>query len=208
VFVAGTSQRRNGAGLGDYATAAYRASTGARLWVRRYDSRGHGDDSAAAVVASTDGRTVFLTGTSTGVRSHADWATVAYRAATGARVWVRRHDGPVSSEDVATSLAVGPGGDTVYVAGASWLDSPENRTAPAEYVTIAYGAAAGDRRPADWRERPLRRVRRVARPGRARCRAGRPARHAGDLRATRRRGLVIRKFTRTNAGAGASAEAE
>lgn len=82
---------------------------------------------------------------STGVHSHEDWATVAYRAATGARLWVKRHDGPVSSKDAAVSLAVSPDGNTVFVTGESWLDSPGNRTAPTEYVTIAYRAATGAR---------------------------------------------------------------
>jgi len=129
----------------DYATVAYRAATGARVWVRRYNGPGNGDDSAAAVVLSPDGRTLFVTGASKGVHSLDDWATVAYRAATGARVWVKRHDGPVSSEDEAVSLAVSPDGSKVFVTGDSWLDSPQNRTAPTEYVTIAYGAATGAR---------------------------------------------------------------
>jgi DNA-binding beta-propeller fold protein YncE len=147
VFVTGSSAQRKGPlRNGDYATVAYRAATGARVWARRYDGPGNRDDSAAAVVPSTDGRTVFVTGTSAGVHSHEDWATVAYRAATGARLWVKRHDGPVSSEDAAVSLAVSPDGNTVFVTGDSWLDNPQNRTAPTEYVTIAYRAATGARR--------------------------------------------------------------
>jgi outer membrane protein assembly factor BamB len=145
VFVTGSSAQRKGRlRNGDYATVAYRAATGARVWARRYNGPGNRDDSAAAVVPSTDGRTVFVTGTSAGIHSHEDWATVAYRAATGARLWVKRHDGPVSSVDVAASLAVSPAG-LVFVTGDGWLDSPQNRTAPSEYVTIAYRAATGAR---------------------------------------------------------------
>jgi hypothetical protein len=146
VFVTGTSNRvPKGSANFDYATVAYRAATGARLWVSRYNGPGNGHDSVAAVVPSTDGRTVFVTGASTGVHSHQDWATVAYRASTGAQLWVKRHDGPVSSEDAAVSLAASPGGNTVFVTGYSWLDSPDDRTSPTEYVTIAYGAATGAR---------------------------------------------------------------
>jgi len=97
------------------------------------------------VVPSRDGRTVFVTGASTGVHSHEDWATVAYRAATGARLWVKRHDGPVSSRDLAVSLAVSPDGNAVFVTGISWLDGLLNQTPATEYVTIAYGAATGAR---------------------------------------------------------------
>ena len=145
VFVTGDSAHGTGASNPDYATVAYRAATGARLWVRRYNGPANRYDSPAAVVPSTDGRTVFVTGSSTGVHSHQDWATVAYRTATGARLWVKRHDGPVSSEDGAASLAVSPHGNTVFVTGNSWLDNPQNRTAPTEYVTIAYRAATGAR---------------------------------------------------------------
>jgi len=143
VFITGTRFRSESDS--DYLTVAYRAATGAQLWARRYNGPGNRDDSAAAVVPSPDGRTVFVTGTSAGVHSHDDWATVAYRAATGARLWVKRHDGPVSSEDGASSLAVSPDGNTLYVTGDSWLSSPQDRTAASEYVTIAYGAATGAR---------------------------------------------------------------
>ena len=146
VFVTGSSNRsRKGNSNLDYATVAYRAATGARVWARRYNGPGNNQDFAAAVVPSPDGRTVFVTGTSAGVHSHDDWATVAYRAATGARLWVKRHDGPVHSEDQAVSLAASPDGNTLYVTGDSWLDNPQNRTAPTEYVTIAYRAATGAR---------------------------------------------------------------
>jgi hypothetical protein len=102
-------------------------------------------ESAVAVVAGPGGKTVFVTGTSSGVRSNADWATIAYSAATGARRWVKRHDGPVSSIDYASALALSPDGKTVYVTGNSWLGPPEDRTAPTEYVTIAYRTATGAR---------------------------------------------------------------
>ena len=145
VFVTGNSAHRTGSSNPDYATIAYRAGTGARVWVRRYNGPGNRDDSPAAVVPSRDGRTVFVTGASTGVHSHEDWATVAYRAATGARLWVKRHDGPVSSRDLAVSLAVSPDGNAVFVTGISWLDGLLNQTPATEYVTIAYGAATGAR---------------------------------------------------------------
>ena len=130
---------------GNAATVAYRAATGARLWLRRYNGPGNSVESAVAVVAGPGGRTVFVTGNSAGVSSNLDWATIAYSAATGARRWVKRHDGPVSSNDYASALAISPDGKTVYVTGNSWLADRENRTAPTEYVTIAYRTATGAR---------------------------------------------------------------
>src|SRR5689334_16735618 len=39
----------------DYATVAYNMSTGAQLWVARYDGPGHGDDVAQPMALSPDG---------------------------------------------------------------------------------------------------------------------------------------------------------
>ena len=131
VFVTGASQ---GTKLGpDYATVAYSAATGARLWVQRYSGPGHGNDAAYSVAVSPGGSRVFVTGASQGTRSGPDYATVAYSAATGTRLWVTRYNGPANGDDAARSVAVGPGGSTVYVTGSSYPGS----------VTLAYSAATG-----------------------------------------------------------------
>ena len=52
-----------------------------------------------AIAASPDGATVFVTGGSTGIGSANDYATVAYRAATGAQLWVSRDNGPGNGDD-------------------------------------------------------------------------------------------------------------
>ncbi len=132
VFVTGGS---TGATSGwDYATVAYSAATGARRWVSRYNGPGNGTDLAGSVAVSPDGATVFVTGFSTGATSADDYATVAYAAATGARLWASRYNGPGNKTDQATSLAVGPAGDTVYVTG----DSFGGAGADLDYATVAY----------------------------------------------------------------------
>jgi outer membrane protein assembly factor BamB len=133
VFVTGESP---GPGSGpDYTTIAYNAVTGARLWLSRYDGPVNGGDYAYGVAVSPDGSKVFVSGSSDGgpTATKGDYATVAYDAATGAQLWVSRYSGPGNSEDIATSLAVGPHGTTVYVTGGSGLD----------YATVAYNAVTG-----------------------------------------------------------------
>jgi len=135
VFVAGTVG--SGAGSTDYATVAYAAATGARLWASRYDGPVGGPDAAAAVAVSPDGNTVFITGGSEGLNSAAD-ATVAYDAATGAQLWASRFNGPFQF-DFANSIAVSPAGGTVFVTGQTHGGPDDTYW----YATVAYNAADG-----------------------------------------------------------------
>jgi hypothetical protein len=80
---------------------------------------------------------VFVTGSSRGATSDLDYAAVAYNAATGARRWVSRYNGPENKEDFAVSVAAGPGGRSVFVTGRS------PATSGLDYATVAYNAANG-----------------------------------------------------------------
>jgi hypothetical protein len=137
VFVTGSSGGSNFSA--DYTTVAYSTTTGAKVWVERYDGPGHFDDFASALGVSPDGSTVFVTGGSTGSNGFGeeDYATVAYDAATGAREWVSRYDGPAHLDDGADAMAVSPDGSTVFVTGDS------NGSNGYDYATVAYDA--GDR---------------------------------------------------------------
>ena len=116
----------------DYVTVAYDASTGAELWVKRYNGPRHRDE-ATALGVSPDGYTVFVTGFSTVRRADGDYATVAYDAATGARLWLRRYDGPGNGYDAATALGVSPDGSRVFVTGNSFGSGSGS-----DYATVAY----------------------------------------------------------------------
>ena len=131
VFITGGSS-------GDYATVGYNAATGKRLWVKRYNGPANSADEAASVTVSPTGKTVFVTGYSDGTRSSGDYATVAYNAATGAQLWVKRYNGPGNSFDAAVSVAVSPTGGQVYVTGHS-----TGRTSGNDYTTVAYNATTG-----------------------------------------------------------------
>jgi WD40 repeat protein len=128
----------------DYTTVAYDAATGAQLWVRRY-TFGQGlssTDIASSVALSPSGSTVFVTGESQHMQlgSGYDYVTVAYNAATGAQLWVKRYYGPGDANDHAQLVEVSPTGATVYVTGTSEQGSSPY---PGSYTTVAYNAATG-----------------------------------------------------------------
>jgi DNA-binding beta-propeller fold protein YncE len=139
VFVTGYSTGKGSDS--DYATVAYSAATGQQLWVSRYNGPANYYDEATKVAVSPSGGTVFVTGYSYGAvsSSGADYATVAYNAATGQKLWLSRYDGPAHSTDQASAVAVSPDGKTVFVTG-------ESDTAPGsgfDYATVAYDATSG-----------------------------------------------------------------
>jgi predicted RNA-binding protein with TRAM domain len=136
VFVAGESIGSNG-GF-DYAALAYNASSGAQLWVNRYDGTAMQDDYATALGVSSDGSRVFVTGYSRGLDDTFDYATVAYSASSGAALWAQRYSGPGNSTDDANALAVSPDGFNVFVTGASI-----GSTGSVDYATLAYESSSG-----------------------------------------------------------------
>ena len=77
VYVAGPSYGRTT--RVDAATAAYAASTGAKLWLRRYKDPGNRLADARALALSPDGSKVFITG-ATKSEQEPDYLTVAYSA--------------------------------------------------------------------------------------------------------------------------------
>ena len=66
--------------------------------------------------------------------SENDHATVAYKIATGAQLWVSRFTGLGNSFDQANALAVNPKGGAVYVTGSSSVGGV------LDFATVAYRA--------------------------------------------------------------------
>jgi len=137
VYVTGHS-----AGVGsddDYATIKY-SPTGQRLWARRYNGPGNGEDHAYALAVDDEGN-VYVTGESMGVSppdppyDRFDYATIKY-SPTGERLWTRCYNGPGNGWDGANALALDAQGN-VHVTGYS----PGVGGSGYDYVTIKYSSS-------------------------------------------------------------------
>jgi DNA-binding beta-propeller fold protein YncE len=125
----------------DYATLAYRAGDGKRLWESRFDYAPEGYDKPHAIAADSGGELVFVTGESGHLGEQTDYLTLALDAGTGALTWTARLGGPAGGNDVARDIAVSPTGGAVYLTGESWGTEQPN------YLTAAYDAGTGS---LDW----------------------------------------------------------
>ncbi|MFC1890186.1 SBBP repeat-containing protein [Thermodesulfobacteriota bacterium] len=127
VYVTGTSE---GVEMqDDYATVKYDPN-GIELWVAHYNGPGDDDDEAQSVRVDGAGN-VYVTGTSYGVETQGDYATVKY-GPDGAELWVARHDGPAGMHDEANALAV-DGDGNVYVTGYTYQSATDD-----DITTIMY----------------------------------------------------------------------
>jgi DNA-binding beta-propeller fold protein YncE len=125
---------------------AYDASSGAQLWARSYNGPGNAFDSALGIAANPDGSKVYVTGWSERSVVDTDYATIAYDASTGSRLWLRRYNGPLNGSDTAYAIAVTPDGAAVVVTGQSDLPSGFCRQNGCNYATVAYSATTGAQR--------------------------------------------------------------
>ena len=129
----GTGTRR------DYATLAYDSASGAELWAARYDGPVSGEDLGRAVAVSPDSATVVVTGSSPGVGTSDDFATLAYDMATGDELWIARHGG-TGGLDAGQAVTVTPDGSKAVVTGRVGVTG---RTTvgigpPTDWATVTY----------------------------------------------------------------------
>ena len=116
----------------EYLTIAYDTSNGSWIWTRRYDGRSHSMAYAVAIAVSPDGSTVMVAGSSDSVAHASDYATVAYDATSGTKIWSKRYVGPELFDD-AVGMVVSPIGSAVFVTGNS-----RNADEAYDWATVAY----------------------------------------------------------------------
>jgi hypothetical protein len=132
-YVTGYSYRRGS--NSDYITIKYLAD-GTQKWTRRYNGTAKGPDVSWAI-AYYRGR-IFVTGSSLGIGTDTDYATVGYGRG-GVIQWVKRYNGPASGADVANAITAG--NNRVYVTGYC-----NGRGTSGDYCTVAYTSFAGGRK--------------------------------------------------------------
>jgi PQQ-like domain len=138
VFVTGHSNGIASPYAQNYATVAYAAATGAQQWARTFPSPSTplaASLGAVSIGVSPDSTLVYVTGTTRALRPgtlNGNATTVAYETATGTVSWADRYRGR-RDFSVATSLAVGPTGQAVFVTG-----SVGAHDGCCNFATIAY----------------------------------------------------------------------
>ncbi|MDQ3021641.1 MAG: SBBP repeat-containing protein [Bacteroidota bacterium] len=133
VYVTGESHSSTIPIRADYAIVKYNSS-GVQQWVSRYNGSGNSHDYAYSIAVGPSGN-VCVTGSSEGIGTNADYATVQY-SPSGVQQWVRRYNFlPTSVPDEAYSVAV-DGSDNVYVTGYS-----SKTFGNYDYATIKYNSS-------------------------------------------------------------------
>ncbi len=137
ICVAGSSAEPDSSGFPVLSTSDYAVvkidPEGNQLWEASYDGPSGMDDIARDIAVDTMGN-VHVTGGSDGFETGEDYLTVKYDPA-GSELWVARHDGPESADDVAETIALDPGGN-ILVTGTS-----EGTGTGGDYLTVKYDPA-------------------------------------------------------------------
>jgi uncharacterized delta-60 repeat protein len=126
VYVAGRSGGLNGS---DYVTVKYN-SLGAQQWVRFYNGPANSSDGATALTIDSEGN-IYVTGSSRGIGTEEDFATVKYNS-NGVEQWVQRYNGPANGVDIAWAITADNNGN-VYVTGQSRVTSNN-----IDFTTVKY----------------------------------------------------------------------
>ena len=122
---------------GQNGTVALNASTGAALWQDNYKLRWSRSPGALAV--SQTSSIVYVTG-SAQIGGHRSVLTIAYNAATGARVWRAIYEGPGDRTGGSRGLDLSPDGSKLVITASLFRTDGTQ-----EFNTLGYDAATGAR---------------------------------------------------------------
>ncbi|MFQ6104798.1 MAG: SBBP repeat-containing protein, partial [Candidatus Glassbacteria bacterium] len=114
----------------DYLTIKY-DTNGNELWTARYDGGTEGYSASPNDIAIDSQGNVYVTGTSSGFGTGADYVTIKYDT-DGNELWLVRYNGPYSGLDAAVAVAVDKVGN-VYVTGRG-----EVKYSVDHYITVKY----------------------------------------------------------------------
>lgn len=142
-----------------YVTVALDPADGVQRWRSDYAGPPElrdglcGHSTPAAMAASPDGDTVYVTGTvnrasvPAPITDDSVSATVAYRTSDGTQRWVAVSDLPaVGADEIVQDLSVSPAGDQVYLAGYVTYRVPlTDPVLKADFLTVALRSADGAR---------------------------------------------------------------
>jgi hypothetical protein len=144
VFVTGYGGPRDGSGQFGSGTVAYDALTGTQLWARQDDNiRTLDGEVAVSQGVSPDGSKLFVLGDDCAQYPACVFATVAYDASTGDRLWVSRYDG--GGRSYARDVAVSADGSAVFVTGQETMPCFDPCTgAQVNAPLVAYDDETGD----------------------------------------------------------------
>jgi len=140
VYVTGFTERLTDLGIccqADYITIAYEAATGRELWRAFY--MGPYDDKAISIVASPDGRRVYVAGYSHDGDNSYDYLIIAYDAQTGNQLWALRYNPDPYWSAVPADMTISPNGEIIYVTGVAGVTFEGD-----DYATIAIRAVDGE----------------------------------------------------------------
>jgi len=127
VLAAGNTWPRTGGT--SYAIIAFAASDGSQIWSGTYQGS-YGSSGIDGLALDASNGIAFVTGNSSESSSYNPITTIAYRTATGDRLWIAQTDPSLDGAypSYLHPIAVGPGGHDLYVAGSCPVDSIDHFT--------------------------------------------------------------------------------
>jgi uncharacterized delta-60 repeat protein len=130
VVVTGVSEGPDSAK--DFVTLCYGAISGAELWRNRYNGPASGEDTAPSVAPDVAGN-VIVTGTSQGIETALDYATIKYDP-DGTAAWLARFENPDTGGggETPAAMALDPWGNIIVTGTRCGYASP------GDYTTVKY----------------------------------------------------------------------